>query len=287
MRVEANISITTDTNKLGNYVEVKNLNSFKSVERAIRYEYDRMKKLHEEGKQDTIVKETRGWNEAKQATYSQRAKESAHDYRYFPDPDIPKFKLSEMFDIKQMKNDLPELPNGKRERYAKNFGIKAEDIESYVTDDVLGAWFEEIANILKSPEKIKVASNYITSDFLGLKKNNPEIKMPSAKNFAELIALATDGQISSRAAKDILALISTNDASPLAIATEKDLIQKNDEGALKEIAQKAIDANAKVVESYRSGKENAIMSLVGIIMKETKGSANPAVALKILKELLG
>ena len=287
MRVEANISITTDPNKLGNYVEVKNLNSFKSVERAIRYEYDRMKKLHEEGKQDTIVKETRGWNEAKQATYSQRAKESAHDYRYFPDPDIPKFKLSEMFNIEQMKNDLPELPNGKRERYAKDFGIKAEDIESYVTDDVLGAWFEEIANILKSPEKIKVASNYITSDFLGLKKNNPEIKMPSAKNFAELIALATDGQISSRAAKDILALISTNDASPLAIATEKDLIQKNDEGALKEIAQKAIDANAKVVESYRSGKENAIMSLVGIIMKETKGSANPAVALKILKELLG
>ena len=287
MRVEANISITTDPNKLGNYVEVKNLNSFKSVERAIKYEYERMKALHEEGKADQIVKETRGWNEAKQSTFSQRAKESAHDYRYFPDPDIPKFKLTEVFDIEQLKKELPELPVQKRERYQKDYGIKPEDIESYVTDHELGMWFEQISDFLKTPEKIKVASNYITSDFLGLKKNNAEIKMPQAKNFSELIILVTDGKISSRAAKDILAMIVIEDASPLKIAEEKDLLQKNDEGALKEIAQKIIDANGKVVESYKSGKENALMSLVGQIMKETKGSANPAVAQKILKELLG
>ena len=286
MRVEANISITTDPNKLGNYVEVKNLNSFKSVERAIKYEFERMKKLHDEGRESEIIKETRGWNEAKQSTFSQRAKESAHDYRYFPDPDIPKFKLSEMFDIEKMKNNLPELPAQKRERYAKDFGIKSEDIESYVTDHELGLWFESIAQTLKSPEKIKSASNYITSDFLGLKKSNPETKTPSAQNFAELIELTTEGKISSRAAKDILAMIVINDESPLQIATEKDLIQKNDEGALKEIAQKIIASNEKVVESYKSGKENALMSLVGQMMKETKGSANPAVAQKILKELL-
>ena len=287
MRVEANISITTDPNKLGNYVEVKNLNSFKSVERAIKYEYERMKALHDEGKADQIVKETRGWNEAKQSTFSQRAKESAHDYRYFPDPDIPKFKLTEVFDIEQLKKELPELPVQKRERYQKDYGIKPEDIESYVTDHELGMWFEQISDFLKTSEKIKVASNYITSDFLGLKKNNAEIKMPQAKNFSELIMLVTDGKISSRAAKDILAMIVIEDASPLKIAEEKDLLQKNDEGALKEIAQKIIDANGKVVESYKSGKENALMSLVGQIMKETKGSANPAVAQKILKELLG
>ncbi len=287
MRVEANISITTDKNKLGNYVEVKNLNSFKSVEKAIKYEYERMKALYEAGRESEIVKETRGWNEAKQSTFSQRVKESAHDYRYFPDPDIPKFKLSEFFDIAKMKIELPELPNQKRERYAKDFGIKAEDIESYVTDHELGLWFEQTAEFLKSPEKIKTASNYITSDFLGLKKTNPNINMPSAKNFAELIMLVTDGKISSRAAKDILGMIVVDDASPVQIAEEKDLLQKNDEGALKEIAQKIIDANAKVVESYKSGKENALMSLVGAIMKETKGSANPAVATKILKELLG
>jgi aspartyl-tRNA(Asn)/glutamyl-tRNA(Gln) amidotransferase subunit B len=286
MRVEANISITTDPKKLGAYVEVKNLNSFRSVEKAIKYEFERMKALYEEGREAEIVKETRGWNEAKQSTFSQRAKESAHDYRYFPDPDIPKFKLSEMFNTDEMLKALPELPKQKRERYAKDFGIKAEDIESYIFDRELGTWFEETAKILGTVEKIKVASNYITSDFVGLKKNNPEIKIPSAVNFAELINLTTEGQISSRAAKDILAMIVVSDESPLKIATEKDLIQKNDEGALKEIATKIIAANEKIVSDYKGGKETAIMSLVGQIMKETKGSANPAIASKILKELL-
>ena len=286
MRVEANISITTDKDKLGNYVEVKNLNSFRSVERAIKYEFDRMKDLYESGREAEIIKETRGWNETKQATFSQRAKESAHDYRYFPDPDLPKFKLSEMFDVEEMRKNLPELPQGKRDRYAKDFGIKLEDIEIYVTDHELGLWFEEVAKILGTADKVKTASNYITSDFLGLKKNNPEIQMPKAENFAELIALVADGKISSRAAKDILAMIVIEDASPQKIAEEKDLLQKNDEGALKEIAQKIIDANPSVVATYKGGKENALMSLVGQIMKETKGSANPAVATKILKELL-
>ena len=286
MRVEANISITTDKDKLGNYVEVKNLNSFRSVERAIKYEFDRMKDLYESGREAEIIKETRGWNETKQATFSQRAKESAHDYRYFPDPDLPKFKLSEMFDVEEMRKNLPELPQGKRDRYAKDFGIKLEDIEIYVTDHELGLWFEEVAKILGTADKVKTASNYITSDVLGLKKNNPEIQMPKAENFAELIALVADGKISSRAAKDILAMIVIEDASPQKIAEEKDLLQKNDEGALKEIAQKIIDANPSVVATYKGGKENALMSLVGQIMKETKGSANPAVATKILKELL-
>ncbi|MEI6316425.1 MAG: Asp-tRNA(Asn)/Glu-tRNA(Gln) amidotransferase subunit GatB [bacterium] len=287
MRVEVNISITNDKNKLGTKVEVKNLNSFRSAERAIMYELNRMKDLYEEGRQNEIVQETRGWNEAKQSTYSQRTKESAQDYRYFPDPDIPKFKLTEMFDLEEIKKGMPELPKQKRERFAKDFGIKAEDIESYINDRELGAWFEKIAHILGSAEKVKVASNYITSDFLGLKKNNSEIKMPSAENFAELITLVTDGKVSSRAAKDILAMIVINDASPLSIATEKDLLQKNDEGALKEIASKIISTNEKIVADYKGGKETALMSLVGQIMKETKGSANPAMASKILKELLG
>ena len=287
MRVEVNISITNDKNKLGTKVEVKNLNSFKSAERAIMYELNRMKNLYEEGRQGEIVQETRGWNEAKQSTYSQRTKESAQDYRYFPDPDIPKFKLTEMFELEEIKKGMPELPKQKRERFAKDFGIKAEDIESYINDRELGMWFEKTAQILKSADKVKVASNYITSDFLGLKKSNPDITMPSAENFAELIELVIDGKISSRAAKDILAMIVINDASPLTIATEKDLLQKNDEGALKEIATKIISANEKIVADYKGGKEMALMSLVGQIMKETKGSANPGVASKILKELLG
>lgn len=286
MRVEVNMSVSDDKNTYGTKVEVKNLNSFRSAERAILFETERMIKLIEDGKGSEIVQETRGWNEAKQSTFSQRTKENAQDYRYFPDPDIPKLYLSKLFDVEKIKSELPELPAQKRNRYKNDFGIKDEDIESYINDIELGSWFEETANILMDKEKIKIASNYITSDYVGIKKNNPEVKIPSANNFSELITLVSEGQISSRAAKDILAMIVLNDESPLKIATEKDLLQKNDEGVLKEIVQKIIDANPEIVATYKGGKENAIMSLVGNVMKETKGSANPALVQKILKEML-
>ena len=287
MRVEANISLSPDRKKLGVKVEVKNLNSFRSVERAILYELGRMVELWESGKENEIVQETRGWDDGGQRTFSQRKKESSHDSRDFPDPDLPKMKLHEAFPLEQMKKDLSELPEAKRKRYRKDFGIKDEDIEIYINDPfLLGPWFEDVARILSDAQKIKIASNYTTTDFLGLKKNNPETKMPSAKNMAELSSMIMEGMISSRAAKDILAGVVKNDGLPLRIAIEKDLLQKNDEGALKEIAQKIIDANPKVVADYKGGKENALMSLVGQIMKETKGSANPAVAEKILLDML-
>ena len=286
MRVEANISISADKNKLGTKVEVKNLNSFRSVERAIKYEVDRMTELMESGKGSEIVQETRGWDESKQQTYSQRKKEGSADYRYFPDPDLPKMKLHEAFDLEKMKKEMPELPTQKRDRYKKDFGIKDEDIESYINDPVLGAWFEGVAKILNDKEKIKTASNYITTDFMGLKKTHLEARPPSAENFAELINLVAENKISSRTAKDILAIIVIKDESPLKIATEKGLIQKNDEGALKIIVEKIISENPEVVAVYKSGKENAIMSLVGKIIKESNGSANPQIVIKLLKEML-
>ena len=256
------------------------------MEKAIKYEVERMIELFESGREAEIVKETRGWDEAKQKTVSQRKKESSHDYRYFPDPDLPKMKLHEAFDLEKMKKDLPELPEEKRARYKKDFGIKEEDVEVYVNDPMLASWFEKIAKILETSEKVKVASNYITSDFMGLKKNNKNAKISSAESFAEMINLVAENKISSRAAKDILAMIVVNDESPLKIATEKDLLQKNDEGALKAIAQTIIDANPKVVADYKGGKENALMSLVGQMMKETKGSANPQIAKQLLVDLL-
>ncbi len=286
MRVEANISISSDPKVLGTKVEVKNLNSFRSVERAILFEVDRMTKLLDAGKGGEIVQETRGWDEGGQKTFSQRKKESSHDYRYFPDPDLPKLKLHEAFDIKKMKAELPELPEAKRARYKKDFGIRDEDIESYVNDIELGAWFEDVANLLKDSEKIKTASNYVTSDYLGLKKANLDAKRPSAENFAELINLVTENKISSRVTKDILAMIVLKDESPLAIATEKNLLQSNDEDALKGIVEKIISENAEVVASYKSGKENAIMSLVGKVIKASNGSANPQIVTKLLKEML-
>ena len=286
MRVEANISISKDKKKLGTKVEVKNLNSFRAVERAIKYEVDRMTELLENGKGSEIVQETRGWDENKQQTFSQRKKEGSADYRYFPDPDLPKMKLHEAFDLEKMKKELPELPAEKRIRYKNDFGIKDEDIESYINDPILGIWFEEVAKILNNKEKIKTASNYVTSDYLGLKKTQKEARIPSVNNFVELINLVTENKISSRTAKDILAMIVINDDSPLKIATENNLLQSSDVNALKEIAQKIIDANQKVVADYKGGKEQALMSLVGQMMKETKGSANPAIAKQVLIDLL-
>jgi len=286
MRVELNISVSDDQNKLGTKVEVKNINSFKAMERAAMYETSRMIKLIEDGKGSDIVQETRGWDENKQITFSQRKKENANDYRYFPDPDLPKLFLNKVFDIEKMRDNLPELPESKRNRYINDFGIKDEDIESYIFDIELGDWFEQVALSLNKKESIKIASNYITSDYLGLKKNTPEVRLPKTENFVELINMVVENKISSRVAKDILAMIVINDQSPEKIAEEKGLIQNHDEGALKDIIQKIIDANPSVVETYKAGKENAIMSLVGQTMKETKGSANPALVQKLLKELL-
>lgn len=286
MRVEVNISVSTDPDKFGVPVEVKNIASFRSAIRAAIHEEKRMIDLIEEGKIDEIVKETRGWDEAKQKTFSQRRKETADDYRYFPDPDIPKFYLNKMFDLENLKNSLPELPFEKRTRYQKDYGIKDEDTEIYISDMNLALWFESVAGKLNGHEQIKTASNYITSDYIGLKKSNPEINLPSSENFVELINMVTGGIVSSRGAKDILAMIVIKDESPKMIAERDGLIQKNDEGALKEIVQKIIDSNPAVVATYKGGKENALMSLVGQIMKETKGSANPALVQKLLKELI-
>lgn len=285
MRVEANISISDDKEKYGTKVEVKNLNSFRSVERAIAYELNRMQKLIEEGKADTIVQETRGWDESKQSTFSQRTKESAQDYRYFPDPDIPKYMLREIFDLDALKESQPELPEGKRTRYGSEYGLKKEDIESFIQNPELANWFEEV--ITKIPkEMVSTAANYTTSDIIGLQKVGGHALLPKSKSFAELIDLVATGKLSSRSAKDILAMIITEDASPLAIATEKDLLQKNDAGALRETAEKVLSAHPKVVEDYRAGKEASLQFLVGQMMRETKGSANPSVVMTLLKELL-
>ena len=286
MRVELNISISEDPSKLGTKCEVKNINSFRSVERAAEYEIKRMTELLDANRGDEIVQETRGWDENKQATFSQRSKENANDYRYFPDPDLPKAYLSKIFNIEELKSSLPELPVAKRIRYANDYGIKTVDIETFITNIELGIWFEKIASLLKDKEKVQVATNYITSDYLGIKKSNPEAILPSPENFAELIDMITKGDISSRTAKDILAMIVIKDESPMKIAEERDLIQKNDEGSLKEIVQGVIDANPEIITIYKGGKENALMSLVGQVMKASNGSANPALVQKLLKELL-
>ncbi len=285
MRVEANISITEDPKVFGTKVEVKNLNSFRSVERAIKYEALRMEKLFADGKASEIVQETRGWDESKQATFSQRKKESSHDYRYFPDPDLPKMKLHEAFDLEKMKTDLPELPEEKRKKLFKT-GAQEEAIEIYIQNKELDDFYHGATGPSgpsgfseEEKDKNKLKSNYITSVLAGS-------TLPNVENFNQVIDLVAQNQLSATAAKSLLSQLPDKKVSVLAVAKEYNFLQKNDPSELRGIAQKIIDANPKVVADYKGGKENALMSLVGQMMKETKGSANPQVAKKLLEELI-
>lgn len=310
MRVEANVSViavaeagstptgiskafiprdpnhkgTKFENKFGTKVEIKNLNSFKSVERAIEYEIVRQSAALEKG--ERVVQETRGWDENAGKTFSQRLKETSQDYRYFPDPDLPKLWLSKISDFQDM--ELPELPWQKRERYAKAYGIKSEDVEAYVTDETLGSFFEAVAALLDENRALVVlASNYITSDLVGLMKTSSAgLDVLKPESFALLMRMAHDGVVSSRGAKDILAVLFVSGGNPKQIAEEKGLLQQGDEGVLKVVAQKIISENQKVASEYKAGKESALQFFIGQGMRETKGSANPAVLKKIFIELL-
>jgi len=289
MRVEANISVSK-TKKFGTKVEIKNLNSFKVVERATNFEIERqIKELERGGK---IVQETRGWDENKQQTFSQRLKESSEEYRYFPDPDLPKLKISEIpeFSKETLNKEMPTLPNEKREIY-KKWGLQDDDVEVFVQEQaLLGVFIENVALELNKDSKlIKLASNYITSDLLGIYKEKglPKGLPINAKEFARLIDMANSGDISSRGAKDILKiLVEKGGGNPEEIAKKHNLIQKSDEGELKTVVEGIIAANPSVVEEYKNGKEASLQYLVGQGMKETKGSANPAVLKKLLKKAI-
>lgn len=286
MRVEPNISLSDNPNTFGTKVEVKNLNSFRSVEKAIEYELARMQALYEAGRADEIVQETRGWDEAKQATFSQRSKENAQDYRYFPDPDLPKMKLHSAFDIDAMKAALPELPWEKRARYVKEYGLKEGDIDVFVQDPLIAGYFESVIAHLSAPSAAQTAANYIVSDLLGLMKKEPSLVFPKPAHFAELIGMAVDGEVTSRGAKDLLAMIMNEESSPKELAKTHGLLQQNDEGAIKTIVAEVIAENEKIVADYKAGKEAAIQGLVGQVMKKSKGAANPTLALRLLKEML-
>ncbi len=288
MRVEANISVSTDPKKFGTKVEVKNLNSFRAVERAIEYELKRQSDLLEKG--EKVVQETRGWNETKEATVSQRQKEDSHDYRYFPDPDLPKLWISEFpeFSHAELAKEIGELPQARRERYAKEFCLNTEEIELFVSQPEWGGYFEKlIADFGGDKKRIKLASNYLSSDVLGLVKKEPtqwQKKPITHADFAKLITMVAENKISSRAAKDILAILFSVGGDPVKIADEKGLLQKTDEGELKKVVEKIAAENPKVVADYKAGKAAALQFLVGQAMKATRGAGNPALFQKLFVE---
>ena len=286
MRVEANISISA-TRDFGTKVEVKNLNSFRAVERAIAYETERQAKLLDVG--EKVIQETRGWDEQKGITFSQRLKESAHDYRYFPDPDLPKIMLSEIPELskKILENDMPEFPWTKRMRFVNDYGVKMESAKLFASDMAVGEFFEKTIVILGNVKFAPLVENYLTSDVAGLAKGGDSLGKLTHQSFANLIMMIADGKISSRGAKDILPEMYMHGTDPEKIAEEKNLYQKSDIGELKIVAEKIVNAHPGVVEEYRAGKTAVLQFLVGQGMKEMRGAGNPELLRQALIDLLG
>ncbi len=289
MRVEVNISIS-NSDIFGTKVEVKNINSFRSAGRAVEYEFERQKSLLQRG--EKVVQETRGFDENKGITFSQRSKESAHDYRYFPEPDLPKLIISEIpeFSIAKLKAELPELPWQKRKRFETDLGLKKEDVEVYINNPKVATFFEEATTGISDKNILQTFSNYITSDLLGLSKSFGESNFDFGKvtptTFKQLILMQKKGNISSRGVKDILKMMFESGGKPEQIVKEKNLIQKNDSEELNKIIKEIILENPKVVADYKSGKESVLQFFVGQGMKASKGSANPEILKKIILEIL-
>jgi aspartyl-tRNA(Asn)/glutamyl-tRNA(Gln) amidotransferase subunit B len=286
MRVEANISVSK-TDMFGTKVEVKNINSFRAVERAIDYEVARHIELLERG--GSVIQETRGWDEGRQATFSQRLKESSHDYRYFPDPDLPKLKLSLIpsFSEEKLRESLPELPWNRRKRYREEFGLSEEFANIFVGNSNLAHFYENVTLELKADlNEIRLAANFIVSDLIGLHKEVDKYLPIQPLHFALLTSMFAKEEISSRGAKDILKEMYEKGGAPHDIAKERGLLQQSDETALLSMVYEVIKDNDAVVIEYKSGKESSLQFLIGQGMKKSKGSANPTILAALFKKTL-
>lgn len=284
LRMEVNLSVSKDE-KLGTKTEVKNINSFSYAEKAIEYEIARQIAVLEAGEE--VVQETRGWDSVKNQTYSQRKKESSHDYRYFPEPDLPKLKISEIpeFSNEALKASLPELPWEKRARYMA-MGLKEEDARMFSSGGIFGSFFESILGIVgDNAALVRLSTNYIAADLAGLVEADAPITLDPT-DFADLMKMIDENLISSRGAKDILKMMVENGGSPADIAEKEGLLQQSDEGALTTIVDQIIADNPKVVADYKGGKENLLQFFVGQGMKASKGSANPALLQELFKKEL-
>ncbi len=302
MRCEANISLYEKGKDplSGTKVELKNLNSFKAVEKGIEYEIKRQTELLEKG--EKIIQETRGWDENKGKTFSQREKENANDYRYFPEPDILPFQIDEA-EVETMRKKLPELPIEKRGRFAKEFSLGAENVDVLVTDKKMANFFEMTVSELEewlSAEKEKMdeeqrkkiyrlIANYLVSELkkhlVAKKMDIDEIKI-SPENFAELIKMTYLAQINSSSAQAILKQMFETGGDPSQIAEEKNLLQKSDGAWLEAVVNEVLAANEKAATDFQAGNERSIQFLLGQVMAKTKGQANPKLAMEILRRKL-
>lgn len=292
MRVEVNLSVSK-TKELGTKVEVKNIGSISAAGKAVDFEIERQITALENG--ENLAQETRGWDDQKEITFSQRSKENAKDYRYFPEPDLPKLYLHDIFDLSKLKSELPELPETKRRRLAKEYGIKSEDIELYIQTPWMAYFFENTAFHLKDEyeEVLQIASNYITTDIIGILKskefenyNKNVWDELSSEFFAKLIKMINGGDLGSRGAKDILSKMIIVNKDPEILAEKMGLKQDNDPETLKKVVQKIIADNPEQVKEFIEGKKTLMKFFVGMAMKETKGAGNPKILTELFVELM-
>ena len=285
LRCDANISIMEKGAKqFGTKVEIKNMNSFKNVQKAIEYEVERQIKATEE--KEPIIQETRLWNPDKNKTYSMRSKEGSHDYRYFPEPDIPPMVITEEYKEK-IRKKIPELPVQKTERFVKEYSIPEYDAGVLTADKSFADYFEKTAKLSGEP---KQASNWIMGD-LSAKMNAAGMQKISEtkitpENLAKMIALIKNATISGKIAKTVFEEMFASGNDPEKIVKEKGLVQITDTGAIEAAVDAVIAANAKVVEEIKGGKPAGMGFLVGQIMKQTQGKANPQMVNELLKKKL-
>lgn len=280
LRCDANISLKPKGQKaLGVKTELKNMNSFRGVRLALEYEVKRQGQLLGQGKK--ITQETRLWDELKESTFSMRSKEEAHDYRYFPDPDLVPFTIDRVF-LERIKESLPEFPKQKKTRFIEKFGLNEKEAEIIIQDRDLCSLFEECVNLYSQPRKIY---NWLSGAVLGYvndrKKQISELAL-DLQEIVKLIRYVEEDRLSNLAAKEVLFAMLDEGRKADALIKERGLTQLCDEGELKEFIENVIKENPKSVDDFLSGKENAIMFLVGQTMRLSKGKANP----KLVKQLL-
>ena len=284
LRCDVNLSVRPVGQKeFGTRTETKNLNSFKAIHNSIEFEIQRQIEVLENG--GVIHQETRRFDDVKGVGYAMRSKEDAQDYRYFPEPDLAPIILSDEY-INNIKDNLPEMPHIKKERYINEYSLPEYDAEILTSSKKTANFFEKTNSICNNP---KAVSNWIMGDFARL-LNEKEIEIDESKvteeNLASLIILIDKGTISSKIAKQIFEEMFETGEKAEDIVNKKGLVQISDEGAIKEICQRIVDANPQSIADYKAGKDRAIGYLVGQIMKETKGKANPQIVNKILLEII-
>ncbi len=284
LRCDANISLRPFGQKeFGTKAELKNMNSFRGVQRGLEYEEWRQADVLDSG--GKVVQETRRWDEAQGKTLTMRSKEQAHDYRYFPDPDLVALHIDDAWKAR-VRESIPELPDARKKRYVSEYGLPSYDAEVITSSIKLADFFEESLNFTKDA---KAVSNWIMGDLLGyLNANNLELQdvKVTGQGLGEMIGLMEKGTISSKIAKTVFKAMLETGKAPQTIVEEQGLVQISDEGAILAVVEQIVAGNPQSVADYKAGKEKAVGFLVGQVMKETKGKANPGLVNKLIIEVL-